>query len=69
MLFRRKLAWRRKIDIFPPMKFALAVLMFVAFAFFISWGIVLLMHGSPWVLLASVGVFLGTFIKFGCLSH
>jgi hypothetical protein len=51
------------------MKFTLAILTFLAFAFFMSWGIVMTLHGSPWLLLASVGVFLGTFIKFGCLSH
>jgi hypothetical protein len=51
------------------MKFALAILVFLLFTFFISWGIVLLMHGSPWLLIASVGVFVGTFIKYGCLSH
>ena len=51
------------------MKFALAILTFGLFAFFISWGILELLKGRPWLLLASVGVFLGTFIKFGCLSH
>jgi len=51
------------------MKFVLAILTFLLFAFFISWGVILMMHGSPWLLIASVGVFLGTFIKFGCLSH
>ena len=50
------------------MKFALATLVFVLFAFFISWGIILMLHGQPWLLLASVGVFLGTFIKYGTLS-
>jgi hypothetical protein len=51
------------------MKFSLAILVFLLFAFFLSWGIILLMHGSPWLLIAAVGVFLGTFIKYGCLSH
>ena len=51
------------------MKFTLAIATFVLFAFFISWGIIEMLKGSPWLLLASVGVFLGTFIKFGCLSH
>ena len=51
------------------MKFALAILTFALFAFFISWGILELLKGKPWLLLASVGVFLGTFIKFGCQSH
>jgi len=52
-----------------PMKFTLAVVTFALFAFFISWGILELLKGRPWLLLASVGVFLGTFIKFGCQSH
>jgi len=51
------------------MKFALAILVFLLFTLFISWGIILLLHGQPWLLLAAVGVFLGTFIKFGCQSH
>ena len=51
------------------MKFALAILVFLLFAFFISWGVILMLHGQPWLLLAALGVFLGTFIKYGCLSH
>jgi hypothetical protein len=51
------------------MKFLLAIVTFGAFAFFIGWGIIEMLKGSPWLLLASLGVFLGTFIKFGCLSH
>jgi hypothetical protein len=50
-------------------KFTLAISVFVLFAFFISWGIILMMHGSPWLLIAALGVFLGTFIKYGCHSH
>jgi hypothetical protein len=51
------------------MKFFLAIVTFTAFAFFISWGIVEMLKGSPWLLLAALAVFIGTFIKFGCLSH
>ena len=51
------------------MKFAAAIVVFALFACFIGWGVVELLKGSPWLLLAAVGVFLGTFIKFGCLSH
>ena len=51
------------------MKFALAILVFLLFALFISWGIIEVLKGHPWLLLASLGVFLGTFIKFGCRSH
>ena len=58
-----------KLVKFAPMKFALAILTFALFAFFISWGIIELLKGRPWLLLAAMGVFLGTFIKFGCQSH
>ena len=51
------------------MKFALAILVFLLFTFFIGWGIVLLMHGSPWLLLAATALFIGLFAKYGCLSH
>jgi len=52
-----------------PMKFAAAIFVFVLFACFIGWGVVELLKGSPWLLLAAVGVFLGTFVKYGCQSH
>jgi len=51
------------------MKFFAAIGAFALFTFFISWGIVEMLKGSPWLLLASLAVFFGTFIKFGCLSH
>ena len=51
------------------MKLVAAISVFVLFAFFISWGILLLLAGKPWLLLAALGVFLGTFIKYGCQSH
>lgn len=62
---------RAKLDSldFAPMKFALAILVFLLFAFFISWGVIEMLQGRPWLLLAAMGVFLGTFIKFGCQSH
>lgn len=51
------------------MKFTLAILVFLAFAFFISWGILQMLHGSPWLLACAVLAFVGTFVKFGCQSH
>jgi hypothetical protein len=51
------------------MKFVAAISVFALFAFFISWGIIEVLKGNPWLLVAAVGVFLGTFVKFGCLSH
>jgi len=62
---------RGKIDSLElvPMKFAAAILVFALFAFFISWGVIELLKGMPWLLIAAMGVFLGTFIKYGCRSH
>jgi uncharacterized membrane protein YccC len=51
------------------MKFFAAMVVFALFAFFISWGIIELLKGNPWLLVAAVGVFVGTFVKYGCLSH
>lgn len=51
------------------MNFLLAILVFLAFTVFIGWGIVLLLAGKPIVLILALGAFLGTFIKYGCLSH
>jgi hypothetical protein len=51
------------------MNFALAFLTFVVFAFFLGWGIVLLMTGSPWLFIVALLVFLGAFTKYGCLSN
>src|SRR5215469_15160909 len=51
------------------MKFAAAILVFFLFAFFIGWGIVELLKGRPWLLIATMGVFIGTFAKYGCLTH
>jgi hypothetical protein len=50
-------------------RFALALFVFLLFVFFISWGIILLMSGKPWLLIAALAVFIGTFAKYGCHSH
>lgn len=51
------------------MKFALAIAVFGLFAFFISWGIIEVLKGSPWLLLVALAAFFGTFVKYGCRSH
>ena len=51
------------------MKFFAAILIFALFALFLGWGIVELLKGSPWLLLAALAAFFATFIKYGCLSH
>ena len=48
------------------MKFALAMLVFALFAFFISWGVLLMLRGEPWLLICAMLIFLGTFTKYGC---
>ncbi|HTB83199.1 MAG TPA: hypothetical protein VK742_06055 [Candidatus Sulfotelmatobacter sp.] len=50
------------------MKFLMAVFVFLMFTLLISWGIVLLMHGTPWLLVATMALFIGLFAKYGCLS-
>jgi hypothetical protein len=51
------------------MKFLLAITVFILFAFFLGWGIVLLLAGKPILFTVALLAFLGTFIKYGCLSH
>jgi hypothetical protein len=51
------------------MKFFAAILVFVLFACLLGWGVIELLKGSPWLLLAAVAAFFGTFIKYGCHSH
>ena len=51
------------------MNFVLALLCFAGFALVLGWGIVFLMTGTPWLLVAALLVFIGAFAKFGCLSH
>jgi hypothetical protein len=62
------LATGRGLNIIFAMKFLLAFLLFVVFALLISWGIVLMMHGTPWIFIASLVLFLGLFVKYGCLT-
>jgi hypothetical protein len=63
------LARWKNIHTITAMKFALAIGVFVAFAFFISWGILLLLAGHPLLLICALVAFIGTFIKYGCLAH
>lgn len=63
------LAWWWEIATLFAMKFALAILVFLLFAFFIGWGVVLLLAGKPWLLIAALIVFFGTFATYGCHSH
>jgi len=51
------------------MKFILAILTFVLFALAIGWGILLMLHGKPWLFIVALLAFVGLFAKQGCKSH
>jgi hypothetical protein len=51
------------------MKFFLAIVVYLLIAAVLSWGILLMMHGKPWLLIASVIAYVVAFGKLGCMTH
>lgn len=51
------------------MKFFLAIVVYLLIAAVLSWGILLMMHGKPWLLIASAIAYVVAFGKLGCMSH
>ncbi len=51
------------------MKLIAAIAVFGLFGLAIGGGILMLMHGSPWLFIVGVLAFLGTFAKYGCASQ
>lgn len=51
------------------MKLFLAVLVYLLIGAILGWGLLLLMAGKPWLLIAAFLVYVVAFAKFGCLSH
>ncbi len=51
------------------MKFCLAVLVYLLIAVVLGAGILLLIAGKPWLLIASMLAYIIAFAKIGCLSH
>jgi hypothetical protein len=51
------------------MKFLFTFLVYAAMAVLLGAGIIASLHGSFWLLLAGVMIYLIAFSKFGCLSH
>ena len=49
------------------MKLILAVAAYLVIAIMLGWGILSLMKGDPWVLLAGVLIYAITFARIGCL--
>jgi hypothetical protein len=51
------------------MKFVLAILVYLIMAVILGAGILLVMHGKPWLLIIGAIVFIVAFGKLGCKSH
>lgn len=49
------------------MRFFWSILVYVLFALLLGWGILSLVHGNPWVLVAGFLTYLVLMIKIGCL--
>jgi len=50
------------------MKFALAILVYLIMALILATGILLTMHGQPWLLILGAVGFIVAFGKIGCKS-
>lgn len=51
------------------MKFALALLVYLLMGLVLGAGILLLMAGKPWFLIAAALVYVVAFGRIGCLTH
>jgi hypothetical protein len=49
------------------MKFAMAILFYLIVAFILALGILMMMHGEPWLLIVGAVGFVVAFGKIGCL--
>lgn len=49
------------------MKFFLAMLVYALTALVLAYGILLTIHGNPWLLIAGIVGYLAALIKIGCL--
>lgn len=49
------------------MKFFLAILAYLLIGFVLVWGILLSVHGNPWLLIVGFLVYAVAFAKLGCL--
>jgi hypothetical protein len=49
------------------MKFLMAIAAYLLIALILGWGILLLVAGKPWLLIAGVVAYVLAFAKLGCL--
>lgn len=51
------------------MKFTLAVIVYVLIGLILSWGILGVMRGNYWLLIAGVAAYVLAFARIGCKHH
>jgi hypothetical protein len=51
------------------MKFLFAIVVYLLMGLVLGWGILLLIKGSPWLLIATLLAYIIAFAKIGCTSH
>jgi hypothetical protein len=51
------------------MKFLMSIVVYLLIAALLCWGILLMMHGKPWLLIGSLVAYIVAVAKMGCLSH
>lgn len=54
---------------FAPMKFTLAMVVYLLIGLVVGLGILLVMHGNYWLLIASLIAYMALFVRFGCSEH
>ncbi len=50
------------------MKLLLSAIVYLLIAALLSWGILLMMHGKPWLLIGGVVTYILALAKIGCMS-
>lgn len=51
------------------MKFFMAIFVYLLIGAVLGWGIMMLIKGSPWFLVAGLLAYVIAFAKIGCISH
>jgi len=51
------------------MRFLMSVVVYLLIGALLSWGILLMMHGKPWLLIGVAVAYVLAVAKLGCLSH
>jgi len=67
--FKFELRRVRKSLVFRAMKFYLAILVYLLIGLVIGAGILLMVAGKPWLLIAALVAYVVAFGKLGCMTH